>query len=142
MAIPTKNVVNVEATINAPIEKVWERWTDPTHIVNWNNASADWHTPFAENDLRTGGNFMYRMAARDGSFAFDFGGTYDDVHPLELISYVMGDGRNVQITFEGHGSQTIITETFEAEEQNSIELQRDGWQAIMNNFKQYAEGLQ
>jgi uncharacterized protein YndB with AHSA1/START domain len=142
MAIPQNNVVTVEATINAPIEKVWERWTNPNHIVNWNNASDDWYTPFAENDLRPGGTFTYRMAARDGSFAFDFGGTYDDVHQLELISYVIADGRHVQITFEAHDNQTIVTESFEAEQQNAIDLQRDGWQAIMNNFKRYAEGVQ
>jgi uncharacterized protein YndB with AHSA1/START domain len=141
MALPEKNVITVETIVGVPIIKAWELWTVPEHIMNWNNASEDWYTPFAENDLRIGGKFVFRMAARDGTMEFDFEGVYDDVHPYELISYVIADGRNVQITFESHGNQTIVTESFEAEGANPIEMQKDGWQAIVNNFKKYSESL-
>jgi uncharacterized protein YndB with AHSA1/START domain len=139
METGNKPTITVEAAIDAPIEKVWELWTKPEHIIQWNNASADWHTPRAENDLRTGGKFVSRMEARDGSIGFDFGGVYDAVRTNEYIAYTLGDGRQVTIAFSAEGDRTTIKETFEAEQMNSIEMQRGGWQAIMDNFKDYAE---
>ncbi|MCM3711829.1 SRPBCC family protein [Sporosarcina luteola] len=131
--------LTVEATVQAPVEKVWDYWTDPNHIKKWNSPSDDWHTPFAENDLRVGGKFVSRMEAKDGSMGFDFGGVYDEVKLHEKISYTMGDGRKVNITFTGQGNETEVIETFEAETENPVEFQRQGWQAILDNFKRYAE---
>ena len=139
METANKTSITVENTVNAPVEKVWEFWTDPKHITQWNNASDDWHTPRAENDLRTGGKFTARMEAKDGSFGFDFGGTYDDVQEYRSIAYTMGDGRQVKIDFTPQGGATKVSETFDAESTNSIELQRTGWQAILDNFKKYTE---
>src|SRR3954470_3883392 len=99
-------MITVQANINAPIEKVWEYWTGPEHITKWNNASDDWHTPRAENDLRQGGSFSARMEAKDGSMGFDFGGTYDAVRTNEYIEYTLGDGRNVKIIFQPNGNAT------------------------------------
>jgi uncharacterized protein YndB with AHSA1/START domain len=135
--IPTK--ITVEATVKAPVEKVWKIWTLPEHITKWNAASDDWHSPFAENDLRVGGKFLARMEAKDGSFGFDFGGTYDQVKTHELIEYTIGDGRKVIVHFTPNGNETKVTETFDAENTHSIEMQRGGWQAILDNFKKYAE---
>ena len=135
----TKKKITVETIVNAPMGKVWTFWTEPAHIKNWNNASDDWHTPHAENDLRVGGQFTYRMEARDNSFAFDFNGTYDDVKKNERIEYTIADGRNVTIVFTDQGMDTKVTETFEAESVNSLELQKAGWQAILDNFKKYTE---
>ena len=131
--------ITVATTVNAPVEKVWDMWNKPEHITQWNSASPDWHAPRAENDLREGGSFSCRMEAKDGSFGFDFGGTYDKVENHRRIEYTMSDGRQVQISFTPQGDQTAIEETFDAESQNSEELQRTGWQAIMDNFKKYAE---
>jgi len=131
--MPTQ--IAIEAKITAPLEKIWEYWTNPEHIKQWNNASPDWHTPHAENDLRPRGKFSARMEAKDGSFGFDFWGIYDEVKKNEQISYTMGDGRKVNIIFSNDGNSTKITETFEAEEENSIELQKAGWQAILDNLK-------
>jgi uncharacterized protein YndB with AHSA1/START domain len=129
----------VEVSVKAPIEKVWQYWTMPEHIKKWNNASDDWHTPFAENDLRVGGKFVSRMEAKDGSFGFDFGGVYDEVRNNSLIAYTLGDGRKVKIVFSAQGDQTRVVETFEAENTNPIEMQRGGWQAILGNFSKYVE---
>jgi predicted 3-demethylubiquinone-9 3-methyltransferase (glyoxalase superfamily)/uncharacterized protein YndB with AHSA1/START domain len=134
-----KTIITVEAIVNVPVHKVWKLWTKAEHITRWNNASDDWHTPWAENDIRSGGKFIWRMEAKDGSFGFDFGGVYDQVKPLELISYTIGDGRKVTINFSSQGYGTKITESFEAEGTNPIEMQRGGWQAILDNFKKYAE---
>jgi uncharacterized protein YndB with AHSA1/START domain len=131
--------ITVTALVNVPVEKVWAYWSEPAHITQWNNASDDWHTPVAENDLRTGGSFRSRMEAKDGSFGFDFRGVYDEVITNQLIAYTMEDGRKVRISFSAEGETTQIKEKFEAETENSLELQRDGWQAILNNFKKYAE---
>ena len=131
--------VMIEAVVNAPVEKVWRYWTEPEHITKWNNASEDWHTPYAENDLREGGKFLSRMEAKDGSFGFDFSGVYNDVKINEFIAYTIDDGRNVNVTFSGEGDSTKIASTFEAETENSVEMQRDGWQSILNSFKDYAE---
>lgn len=132
-------MIKVEATVNAPIQKVWAFWTSPEHIVNWNNASEDWHTPKAENDLHVGGKFVFTMAARDGSVSFDFNGVYDEVVENQAIEYTIEDGRKVKIAFKSVGDRTEIIETFEAENQNPPELQQAGWQAILDNFKKYTE---
>lgn len=139
MATSEKTTITVATTVNAPIEKVWQYWTAPQHITQWNNASNDWYTPKATNDLRKDGTFNYRMEAKDNSFGFDFEGRYTDVKTNELIEYVISDGRKVQILFEALNDETHITETFEAEEIHPAELQQDGWQAILNNFKRYTE---
>lgn len=134
-----KTTITVTAKVNAPVEKVWQYWTEPSHIVQWNNASSDWHSPWSKNDLRTGGEFLTRMEARDGSSGFDFGGVYNVVKPLREIAYTMGDGRKVHVAFEQSGDYTTVTETFEAENEFSHELQKNGWQAILDNFKKYVE---
>lgn len=134
-----KTNITVTATINAPVEKVWNYWTLPEHITQWYNASDDWHAPHAENDLQTGGKFTTRMEAKDGSFGFDFNGIYDEIKTNELISYTIEGGRKVSITFSENGNETIVTETFEAENENPIDMQRAGWQAILDNFKKYVE---
>lgn len=134
-----KNTITVQATISAPLEKVWDYWTLPEHITKWNAASDDWHTPHAVNDLRAGGKFISRMEARDGSVGFDFEGTYETVIKHVLIVYSIADGRKVKILFSGEGSETEIIETFDAEEIHSEGQQREGWQAILNNFKSYTE---
>jgi uncharacterized protein YndB with AHSA1/START domain len=134
-----KIAITVEATIHVPVEKVWEYWNKPEHITQWCNASPDWHVPRAENDLQVGGKFSTRMEAKDGSFGFDFGGVYDEVKTNELIDYTMGDGRKVSIIFSEDGNTTKLVETFEAEEENPVEMQRGGWQAILDNFKKYVE---
>ncbi|MBC8045587.1 MAG: SRPBCC family protein [Fimbriimonadaceae bacterium] len=138
MEVQTKSIT-VETTVKAPVEKVWKFWTLPEHITKWSNASDDWHTPSAQNDLRVGGTFTSRMEAKDGSIGFDFGGVYDDVKMHALIAYTMGDGRKVTITFSPAGNETKIVETFEAEDTNPPEMQQTGWQAILDNFKKYAE---
>jgi uncharacterized protein YndB with AHSA1/START domain len=132
--------VTVETLINAPLEKVWECWSKPEHITKWCFASDDWEAPHATNDLRTGGKFTTRMSAKDGSSGFDFGGTYREVKDLELIEYnIDGDNRHVKIQFEKLPDGVKVTETFEIENINSAELQRSGWQAILDNFKKYTE---
>lgn len=135
-----KTKITVQATVKAPIEKVWDYWNEPEHIKKWNSASPDWHTPKSENDLRAGGRFTARMEAKDGSFGFDFGGTYDEVETHQYISYTMDDGRQTYITFTSDGgNETKVVETFEAESQNPVEMQQGGWQAILDNFKKYTE---
>ena len=139
MTTSNNEKITVQSTVHAPVAKVWEYWTEPKHITQWNNASDDWHTPVAENDLKVGGKFLTRMEAKDGSFGFDFGGIYDEVKVNEVISYTMGDGRKVAVTFKGQGNETEVIETFDAETTNPIEMQQAGWQAILDNFKKYAE---
>lgn len=136
-----KTTITVAVTVNAPVEKVWDSWTTPEHIIQWNNASDDWHTPSVANDLRVGGAFLSRMEAKDGSFGFDFGGIYDAIKPNQLIAYTIGDGRKVTISFTGNGDTTTIIETFEAETTHSIEIQQSGWQSILENFKKYTESI-
>jgi uncharacterized protein YndB with AHSA1/START domain len=138
--IDTKKTITVQAVINAPVEKVWNLWTTPRHITKWNNASDDWHTPRAENDLRVGEKFLYRMEAKDGSFGFDFVGLYDAIKRSELIAYTLDDERKVKVTFtKNNDVETKVVETFEAESTNPLEMQRGGWQAILDNFKKYVE---
>ncbi|WP_304198501.1 SRPBCC family protein [Flavobacterium alvei] len=134
-----KKTITVETLIKAPIEKVWEFWTNPEHITKWCTASEDWHTTRAENNLKTGGKFLTRMEAKDGSFGFDFEGIYTDLITDEKIGYTTLDDRKVNITFSQTESGIQITETFEAENENPIEMQKMGWQAILNNFKTYIE---
>ncbi|HEY5407435.1 MAG TPA: SRPBCC family protein [Ginsengibacter sp.] len=139
METENKTAITVMSIVNVPVEKVWKYWTMPEHITQWNQASEDWHTTRAENDLRTGGSFSSRMEAKDGSFGFDFGGVYDSIIPNSYIEYTLGDGRKVIVNFEAEGNKTTVTENFEAENTNSIELQKTGWQAILDSFKKYAE---
>jgi len=139
MASENNTKVTIETVVNAPVNKVWEYWTEPNHLTKWNSASDDWHTPFAENDLRAGGKFLSRMEAKDGSFGFDFGGVYDEVKLHEFISYTLGDGRKVETTFLNQENDTKIIQVFDPETENPIEMQQQGWQAILNNFKKYAE---
>src|SRR5690349_8167473 len=123
METQAKTVITVESIINAPVQKVWEYWSKPEHITKWNAASDDWHSPRAENDLRTGGKFLSRMEAKDGSFGFDFGGEYTNVKENELIEYIIGDGRKVKVVFTDLGNATKVVESFEAEGTHSEEMQ-------------------
>ena len=134
--------ITVQTTVNAPIERIWRLWTNPEHITKWNSASDDWHTPRAENDLRNGGKFTSRMEARDGSMGFDFAGVYDEVRQNERIVYTMSDGRKVTIDFTDDGDKTTIVESFDPEAENPREMQQAGWQAILDNFKKYAEAFE
>jgi uncharacterized protein YndB with AHSA1/START domain len=134
-----KKSITVETTIKAPVEKVWSYWTNPEHITRWCQASDDWHAPYSENDLKVNGKFKTTMAARDGSASFDFEGIYTQVQLNKLIAYIILDGRKVTIAFSENDDQTKIVETFETENENSAEVQRDGWQAILDNFRKYVE---
>jgi uncharacterized protein YndB with AHSA1/START domain len=139
METPEKRNITIEAEIQASVEKVWDLMTKPEHIVRWNNASDNWHTPRAANDLRIDGRFVSRMEARDGSSGFDFSGIYTDVKPLKQIEYTLDDGRKVKILFVSMGNLTTVKETFETEQIYPVEMQQNGWQAILNNFKKYVE---
>lgn len=134
-------VLNVSAIINAPINKVWDCWNNPEHIVNWCFASDDWHAPKAENDLRVGGKIVTTMAAKDGSMSFDFAGIYTSVIDHKEINYTLLDERKVSLKFIDNDDFVTIEESFEAEHENSLELQEAGWQAILNNFKKYVERI-
>ncbi len=131
--------ITIETLIEAPIEKVWSCWNEPMHITQWCYASPEWYAPAATNDLKVGGKFSTTMAAKDGSMSFDFWGIYDQIVTNELIAYTMGDGRKAKIIFSKLGDATKIVETFEAETQNTLELQKAGWQSILFNFKIYTE---
>ncbi len=137
-----KMMITVETKIKAPISKVWENWTKPEHIVNWNYATDEWHCPTASNDLKPRGKFNWRMEAKDGSMGFDFTGVYDQVIENETISYTMSDGRKVEITFTEIIGEVKLSESFEAEGTSSDEMQRAGWQSILENFKEYVESNQ
>lgn len=132
-------MITVQSKVDASIEKVWKLWTSPEHVTKWNNASPDWHTPYAENNLKVGGKFKYTMAAKDGSMSFDFEGVYTDVVDHSFIAYTMADGRKVTITFESLENGVLVTEKFDPETENSEALQQQGWQAILDNFKKYTE---
>lgn len=134
-----KTTITVEVTVLLPVDKAWELWSAPEHITRWNFASDDWHCPSADNTLKAGEHFTWRMEAKDGSAGFDFSGTYEKVIPHEQIVYRLDDGRKAIIDFTDLGGTTQVTETFEAEEKHSLDLQRNGWQAILNNFGKYAE---
>ncbi len=132
-------MLTVGVVIDAPLDKVWTCFTSPEFITQWNFASDDWHAPKAENDLRINGRFSFRMEAKDGSFGFDFGGVYTDLKMHELIAYTLDDYRKVVVKMTHDGQYTQFTQMFEAEQENSIELQQGGWQAILNNFKKFVD---
>lgn len=134
-------ILTVETIVNASIDLVWMCWTKPEHIIQWCHATDDWHAPYAENDLRKDGKFKTTMAAKDGSFSFNFEGFYTKVEELQLIEYILGDGRKVKITFMADQGSTKVIESFEAETINAIEMQQAGWQAIIDNFKKYTEAI-
>lgn len=138
----THTMITVSITVNAPIEKVWDCWTNPNHITGWNFASDDWECPQATNALVPGGSFSYTMAAKDGSASFDFGGTFIQIQPLSRIAYTIDGGRMVDITFMDTAAGVVVTEAFEPEQENPLEMQEAGWQSILNNFKKYVENNQ
>jgi uncharacterized protein YndB with AHSA1/START domain len=142
METTDKTAITVETTVKSPIEKVWKFWNDPKHIIAWCNASDDWHAPYAENDLRVNGKFKTTMAAKDGSMSFDFEGVYTNIREHQLIEYTMSDGRKVKIVFSAQGKETKVVETFEAENIHPLEVQKGGWQSILDNFKKYTEANQ
>jgi uncharacterized protein YndB with AHSA1/START domain len=131
--------ITVETFVQAPPQRVWDAWNNPDDIQQWNSASPDWHTPRATVDLRDGGKFTSRMEARDGSVGFDFEGTYSKVVPHKLITYRMPDGREVKVEFTAKDGGVAVQETFDAESENPIDMQRDGWQAILDNFRRHVE---
>lgn len=131
--------ITVETAISAPVEKAWEFWTKPEHIVNWAFASDDWEAPSAVNDVRVGGKFRTSMAAKDKSTSFDFTGTYTAVKEHSLIEYDLDDGRHVRVQFKEIPDGVYITESFEPENENPEDMQRSGWQAILDNYKKYVE---
>lgn len=133
--------ITISTTVHAPLKLVYEVWNAPQHVMQWNHASEDWHCPSATNDLRVDGKFVYRMAAKDASFEFDFVGTYTVVTPEDTISYVMEDGREVTTVFQSIDAGTKVTTVFDAENENSLEMQLAGWQAILNNFRDHVEKL-
>lgn len=133
-----RQIITIETTVNVPVEKTWEYFNDPLHIVHWNAAMYAWHSPQAVNDLKPGGKFSYRMEARDGSMGFDFSGEYLKVVAHKEISFLLDDSRKVDVFFIPHDGQTMIKESFEAEETNDPEMQRAGWQSILSNFSRYA----
>lgn len=133
--------IKVEATVNAPLEKVWKAWNTPGDIMQWNTPDPSWHCPSSQNDLRVGGKFNNRMEAKDGSFGFDFEGIYDSVDLHKEISYTMGDGRKASTVFTENNGMTTLETTFDAETENDPEFQKQGWQAILNNFVKYVESI-
>ena len=133
--------IKVEVLVNAGLEEAWKRFTQPEHIVNWNAASADWHCPAARNELKAGGTFSYRMEARVGSMGFDFSGKFIAVEPLKHLSILLDDNRTLEVWFEEQIGGVRVTEELEAEQENEPELQRLGWQAILDAYKRYCEGM-
>lgn len=131
--------ITIEAQVAAPVQKVWSFFTEPKHIIQWNFADPSWQCPWAKNDLKVGGQYTARMEAKDGSFGFDFVAIYESIIPEKKISYKIGDGRKVTTEFQKLGDGTKIITIFDAEKQNSEEMQKNGWQAILNNFKKYVE---
>ncbi len=132
-------MLQIQTEIQASLQEVWNCFTQPAHIIHWNFASDDWHCPNASNDLRVDGKFSYTMASKDGQYTFDFLGTYKQVNPMEFINYLLADGREVLVRFELKEGNVLVTEEFEPESQNPLEMQQQGWQAILNNFKKYTE---
>ena len=133
------NLISVSNNIDAPLSKVWEYWTNPIHVQNWNFAAADWHCPNATNHLEVGGEFHYTMSAKDNSFSFDFWGTYQQIEDQHTIAIILGDGRQMNVYFEETSSGVLVTEEFEPEKVNPEDMQRAGWQMILDNFKKYVE---
>ena len=139
METSNKTTITVQNIIKAPVSKVWTIWNSPEHITKWNQASEEWHAPYAENDLKVDGKFKTTMAAKDGSMSFDFEGVYTRVEQNKIIEYTILDGRQVKITFEEIGDETRVVQIFEMENTHPEELQRSGWQAILDSFKNYTE---
>lgn len=133
------SIIEVQTSVKAPIEKVWKNWITPKDITKWYFASDTWHTPRAENDFRENGKFSFRMEAKDGSFGFDFSGVYKSILNHQFIVILLDDGRSLEISFSVDGNKVTVKENFEAEKENPIEMQRIGWQAILDNFKKYVE---
>lgn len=131
--------ITVESVVNAGLDQVWDAWSNPSDIVQWNSAQEDWHTTRSEVDLREGGRFVSRMEARDGSEGFDFEGTYTRVVPQKTIEYRMSDGREVEVQFIERADGVLVKNIFDAETENPPELQQQGWQAILNNFRRHVE---
>lgn len=129
--------ITVETVVNAKLNDVWKAWSNPDDIVQWNSPAAEWHTTRSTVDLREGGRFLARMEAKDGSAGFDFEGTYTRVVPNQVIDLRMGDGREVNVEFIEREGGTLVKETFDAETENAPEMQRAGWQAILDNFGRY-----
>ena len=134
-----KNTITILATMNADSKKVWDYYTSPEHITKWNFADPSWHCPTASNDMRVGGKYSSRMEAKDGSFGFDFEAIYDEIVDGEKFTYTLGDGRQVSVDFIGRGKETEVVVVFEPEKENPVEMQKGGWQAILDNFKKYLE---
>lgn len=139
MTEQVKTIISIQVSVLAPPDKAWKHFTSPGSICAWNQASDDWHTTHATNDVRTGGRFLSRMEAKDGSFGFDFEGIYERVEEGKLLEYLLDDGRRVSVRFTPLESGTLVEESFEAEGMNSVEMQRQGWQSILNSFKAYTE---
>lgn len=135
------NRIVVKSLIKSSIAQVWECWTNPEHVMNWNFASQDWCCPEATIILQEGSEFHYIMAAKDQSMSFDFWGTYQEILKHQNIEIILGDGRKMTVTFESTNDGVIVTELFEPESQNPIEMQKAGWQMILDNFTKYVEGL-
>jgi uncharacterized protein YndB with AHSA1/START domain len=137
--------ITISALINAPVNKTWDGYTAPQHITQWNFADPSWHCPHAENDVRVGGKYTARMEAKDGSFGFDFEGIYNNVELNKELSYhlgaALGEGREVTTLFETQGERTLVTTTFDPENENPVEMQKMGWQMILDNFKKYVESI-
>ena len=131
--------ITVETAVKAPIAKVWDAWNNPDDIKQWNAAQDDWHTTESEVDLREGGKFSARMEAKDGSTGFDFEGIYSRVLPEQKIEFLMSDGRKVRVDFVEQNGEVLVKETFEAESDNPPEMQRQGWQAILDKFARHVE---
>jgi uncharacterized protein YndB with AHSA1/START domain len=131
--------ITITTEIAAPIDTVWNCWNTPEHIMQWNAAHESWHCPASKIDLRPGGEYHTTMAARDGSMSFDFWGTYDEVQAPTFVSSTLGDGRKMSVRFDALEEGTRVTETFDPENQNPIDMQRAGWQSILDNFKRYVE---
>lgn len=136
------NLITIQTTVKAPLEKVWRCWITPDDVKHWNHASDDWHSPAGTNDFRVGGEFHYTMTAKDGSASFDFCGTYTAIVPHQRIASTMSDGRTIEVIFLDTPEGVLVTETFEAETENPEDLQRAGWQAILGSFKKYVEQLE
>jgi uncharacterized protein YndB with AHSA1/START domain len=137
--------ITIEAIVEADLERTWEAYTHPRHITQWNFADSSWHCPRAENDLRVGGKYTARMEAKDGSFGFDFEGIYNNVELNKELSYhlgaALGEGREVTTLFEPQVESTLVTTTFDPENENPVEMQKMGWQMILDNFKKHVESI-
>ncbi len=133
------NTITIETYINVPLEKVWDYFTNPSHVTGWNFAHESWQCPKAESNLVEGGTFSYRMEAKDGSFGFDLNGFFDEIKTNELLKYHLEDDRKVEVTFNENNGVVTVTQTFEPESQNPPEMQEQGWKAILENFKTYTE---